>query len=212
MSYLTFSKNLAGFLTEKTGLDHEKEAVLAYAIEMLVITLGNIIFTLLLAALLGVLPGVLSCLAAAILFRHTAGGAHSNSPWRCAAVTITIYPALALLAMYITRFGITFVDALSAVVLLAGLITIALLAPVDSPAAPIISPHRRRKLKALSLAVFTIIAAAVILLRWSGWVYAAQVRICLILTVLWVSFMLSKPGHRLMGLIDKVNLKEVRNP
>lgn len=211
MSYLAFSKSLAGFLTDKTGLDHEKEAVLAYAIEMLVITLGNILFTILLAALLGVLPGVLSCLIVVFLFRHAAGGAHSNSPWRCAAVTITIYPALALLAMYITRFGITFVDALSAVALMAGLITIAVLAPVDSPAAPIISPHRRKKLKALSLAVFAMIAAAVILLRWSGWVYAAQIRVCLILTVLWVSFMLSKPGHRLMCLVDDIKLKEVRN-
>lgn len=211
MSYLTFSKSLAGFLTEKTGLDHEKEAVLAYAIEMLVINLGNILLALLLAALLGVLPGVLSCLVAAYLFRHTAGGAHSNSPWRCAAVTITIYPALALLAVFLARLGATFADALSAAALLTGLLAIALLAPVDSPAAPIISPYRRKKLKALSLTVFALIAAAVILLRWSEWAYAPQVRVCLILTVLWVSFMLSKSGHRLMCLVDDIKLREVRN-
>ncbi|MFX4262619.1 accessory gene regulator ArgB-like protein [Pelotomaculum propionicicum] len=211
MSYLAFSKNLAGFLTERAGLADEKEAVLAYAIEMLVITLGNILCALMLAALLGVLPGALSCLAAAFMFRYTAGGAHSSSPWRCAAVTITIYPALALLAVSLAGLGTTFIDALSAIAMLTGLITIAVLAPVDSPAAPIISPHRRKKLKALSLAVFAIIAATVILLRWSGWVYAAQIRVCLILTVLWVSFMLSKPGHRLMFLVDRIKLKEVRD-
>lgn len=211
MSYLAFSKSLAGFLTEKTGLDHEKEAVLAYAIEMTVLTLGNILCTLLLAALLGVLPGVLSCLIAVFLFRQTAGGAHSNSPWRCAAVTITIYPAIALLAVFLARLGTTFVDALSAAALLTGLLTVALLAPVDSPAAPIISPHRRKKLKVLSMAVFTLTAAAVIYLRQSDWVYASQIRVSLILTVLWVSFMLGKPGHRLMSLIDKISLKEVRN-
>lgn len=211
MSCLAFSKSLAGFLTEKAGLDHEKEAVLAYAIEMLVITLGNILFALLLAALLGVLPGVLSCLIAVFLFRHTAGGAHSSSPWRCAAVTITIYPALALLAVFLARLGAAFADALSAVALLTGLATFAVLAPVDSPAAPIISPYRRKKLKVLSLVVFAIIAAAVILLRWSEWAYAPQVRVCLTLTVLWVSFMLSKPGHRLMCLVDNIKLKEVRD-
>lgn len=212
MSYLAFSKNLAGFLTERAGLVHEKEAVLAYAIEMIVITLGNILFALLLAALLGVLPSVLCCLIAAFLFRHTAGGAHSSSPWRCAAVTITIYPAMALLAVFLARLGATFADALSVAALLAGLITIAVLAPVDSPAAPIISPHRRKKLKVLSLAVFTGIAAAIIFLRWSGWVYAPQVRLCLLLTVIWVSFMLSKPGHLMMCLVDEIKLKEVRNP
>lgn len=209
MSYLAFSKSLAGFLTEKAGLAHEKEVVLTYAIEMLVINLGNILFTLLLAMLLGVLPGALSCLMAVFLFRHTAGGAHSNSPWRCAAITIVIFPAMALLAVFLSRLGSTFIDVLSAVALLTGLITIAVLAPVDSPAAPIISPHRRKKLKILSLVVFTLIAAAVIFFRRSNWVYASQIRVCLILTVLWVSFMLSKPGHCLMCLVDRIKFKEV---
>lgn len=211
MSYLAFSKSLAGFLTEKTGLSSEKEVILAYSIEVLVINLGNILFTLLLAALLGVLPGVLSCLIAVFLFRHTAGGAHSSSPWRCAVITIVVYPALALLAVYLARQGVIFIDALSATAILIGLITIVVLAPADSPAAPIISPYRRKKLKILSLTVLTLTTAAIILLRWSDWVYAPQVRMCLILTVMWVSFMLSKPGHSLMCLVDRINLREVRN-
>lgn len=209
MSYFAISKNLAGFLTEKAGLAHEKEAVLTYAIEMTVITLGNTLFTLLLAALLGVLPGVLSCLVAVFLFRHTAGGAHSNSPWRCAAVTATIYPAMALSAVYLAGLGAAFIDVLSAVALLLGLSAIVVLAPVDSPSAPIISPYRRKKLKVLSLAVFTLTAAAAVCLRQSDWVYASQIRVCLILTILWVSFMLGKPGHRLMCLVDRIKFKEV---
>jgi accessory gene regulator B len=211
MSYYAISKNLAGFLTEKAGLAHEKEVVLTYAIEVLVIYLGNTLFTLLLAALLGVLPGVLSCLISVIMFRHTAGGAHSNSPWRCAAITITIYPAMALLAVFLSQLSATLIDALSAVALLAGLITIAVLAPVDSLAAPIISPYRRKKLKFLSLVVFAVITAAIIFYRQSDFVYASQVRVCLTLTVLWVSFMLSKPGHSVMCLVDKIKIKEVRN-
>lgn len=210
MSYLAVSKSVAGFLNKKAGLDQEKEVVLAYAIEMLVIYLGNILFTLLLAALLGVMPGVISCLIAAFLFRHTAGGAHSNSPWRCAAVTITVYPAMALLALILAKFGTTFIDALAAVAVLIGLLTIAALAPVDSPSAPILSPYRRKKLKILSLAVYTMIAAAIIILHWSDWAYAPQIRMCLVLTVLWVSLMLSKPGHCLMCLIDNIKLKEVQ--
>jgi Accessory gene regulator B len=56
MSYLAISKSLAGFLTEKASFTPEKEVVLTYAIEVLIINLGNILFTLILAMLLGVLP------------------------------------------------------------------------------------------------------------------------------------------------------------
>ena len=211
MSYLAFSKSAARFLTEKTGLSPEKEVVLTYSIEILVINLGNILFTLTLAALLGVLPGTLSCLVSVFLFRHTAGGAHSNSPWRCAAVTITVFPAMALLAVSLSQYGKTFTGVLAAAALLTGLFTIAVLAPVDSTAAPIISPRRRKKLKILSLAVFTLIAAAIIFFRQSDWLYASQIQVCLVLTVLWVSFMLGKPGHSVMRLIDNIKCKEVQN-
>lgn len=211
MSYLVFSKSLAGFLTEKAGFAPEKEVVLTYAIEVLVINLSNILFTLLLAALLGLLPGVMSCLIAAFLFRHTAGGAHSNSPWRCAAITITIFPVMALLAVFLARLGAAFIDTFSAIAVLTGFVSITMLAPVDSPSAPIISPYRKKKLKVLSLAVLTLSAAAIVIFRQSDLVYASQVRVCLLLTVLWVSFMLTNAGHRLMDLIDKIKLKEVRN-
>lgn len=98
MSYLFLSRRTAGYLAAKAGLDQEKEVVLAYIIEVLVINIGNLLLTLLLGMLLGVLPGTVACIAAAVLFRHTAGGAHSKSPWRCTAVTIVLFPAMALLA------------------------------------------------------------------------------------------------------------------
>ncbi|MFA4886066.1 MAG: accessory gene regulator B family protein [Desulfotomaculaceae bacterium] len=210
MSYLAISKSLAGFLTEKASLTPEKEVVLTYAIEVLVINLGNILCTLILAALLGVLPGTLSCLITAFLFRHTAGGAHSRSPWRCAAVTITIFPAMALLAVFLAQFSAVFIGVLSTLAVLTGLITVAVLAPVDSPSAPIISPVRRKKLKILSLVVLTLITATIFFIRRSGWVYAPQIQICLVLSVLWVSFMLSRPGHSVMCLIDKINLRRCK--
>jgi accessory gene regulator B len=209
MSYLAISKSLAGFLTEKASFSPEKEVVLTYAIEVLIINLGNILFTLILAMLLGVLPGALSCLISVFLFRHTAGGAHSGSPWRCAVITITTFPAMALLAVFLSHLGGTFIDILSTLAFLTGLITIAVLAPVDSPSAPIISPHRRKKLKFLSLVVFTLIVATIIFFRQGSWVYASQIQVCLILSILWVSFMLSKPGHIVMRFVDRIKFKEV---
>jgi accessory gene regulator B len=207
MSYLSFSKRWAGFLAAKTNISPEQEIVLTYIIEVLVLNLGNLILTLLLALLLGVFPGTLACLITVALFRHTAGGAHSNSPWRCAVVTIAVFPLMALLAAHLSPLKQLYVDILIALSTITGFITISLLAPVDSPSAPIISPARRKKLKILSLLVMMLVTITLIILRQSTWVYAKEITLCLTFSVLWVSFILSKPGHRVMALIDIISYK-----
>ncbi len=115
MSYLYISKRTAGYLAAKSGLSQEKELILAYVIEVLVLNVGNLLLTLLLGWFLGVLPGAVACIAAVALLRHTAGGAHSKSPWRCAAVTIAFFPAMALLASYLSAFEQQYTDILSTV-------------------------------------------------------------------------------------------------
>ncbi len=208
MSHLSFSRRMAGYLSAKTRLEQEKEAVLAYVIEVLALNLGNLLLTLLLGMFLGVLPGTAACIAVVALFRHTAGGAHSNSPWRCAAVTITVFPAMALTASRLSALKLAGTDILSAVAILTGLILVVKLAPVDSPSAPIISPARRKKLKVLSIYALVIVVIAIIFLRRSGWAYTGEMQLCLVLSLLWVSLILSGPGHRLMSLIDKINLSK----
>lgn len=207
MSYLTFSKRWAGYLSQKTGRPAEQEAVLAFAIEVLTLNLLNIISTLLLGALLSVLAGTIACLITALLFRHSAGGAHSNSPIRCAAVTIAIFPLLALLGAYFSRLGQGYVDILSAMAFGVGMIAMILLAPVDSSAAPIISPLRRRKLKNLSIIFMILVTAVTLWFRGNQWHYAETVRACVNLTLLWTSFMLTGWGHNLMSFIDNISFQ-----
>ncbi|WP_347488779.1 accessory gene regulator B family protein [Desulfoscipio sp. XC116] len=207
MSYLTFSKRWAGYLSRKNGLPTEQETVLAYVIEVLILNLLNIIFTLLLGALLGVLTGTAACLLTAVLFRHSAGGAHSNSPIRCAAVTIAIFPLLALLGAYFSHLGQEYVDILSVIAFGAGMTAMILLAPVDSPAAPIISSLRRKKLKGLSIILMILVTATALWLRGNQWQYAETVRACVNLTLLWTSFMLTGWGRKLMSFIDNIFIK-----
>jgi len=212
MSYLSFSRRWAGYLSRKTSIPAEQETVLAYIIEVLALNLMNVFCTLLLGAFLSVLPGTVACLVTAILFRHSAGGAHSNSPWRCAAVTIAVFPLLALLGSFFSRLGQGFADVLSAGAFGVGMTTVVLLAPVDSPAAPIISPKRRRKLKIISIAFVVLVTIIVLLLRESRWQCAGMIQSCIALTLLWVSFMLTGWGHKLMSFVDEIpiiNRKEV---
>lgn len=206
MSYLAFSRRWAGYLSAIAGLPAEKENILAYVIEVLAINIANALFTLLLGLLLGVLPGTIACLVVVALFRQTAGGAHSNSPWRCAVVTILVFPLLALFAAFLSSLKQPYTDILTAAAIVTGFVSVILKAPVDSPSAPIISDARRRKLKSLSIIIMLVIAAAVLFLRTSDLPYASGLRFCLILSVLWISFILSNSGHRLMVFIDNINL------
>lgn len=210
MSYLTFSRRWAGYLSQKTGLPPEQESVLTYVIEVLALSFLNVFCTLLLGALLGVLPGTAACLVTAVLFRHSAGGAHASSPWRCAAVTIVVFPLLALLGSYFSRSGQGFVDVLSAGAFLAGMAAMILLAPVDSPAAPIISPLRKKKLKIISIAFVVLVTVMALLLRESRWQHAGMIQSCTALTLMWVSFMLTGWGHKFVSIIDGIPFKKNR--
>jgi len=210
MSYLSFSRRWAGYLSRQTDLPAEQETVLTYIIEVLVINFLNIFFTLLLGAFLGVLPETAACLVTTALFRHVAGGAHSSSPLRCAVVTIAIFPLLALLGEYFSRLGQAAVDMLSALAFGVGMTAMVMLAPVDSPAAPIISPIRRKKLKYVSISFVVLVIAAAMGFRGSQWQYAEMIRACVALTLLWVSFMLGGWGHRFMLVIDSISLKKER--
>ncbi|MEW5953684.1 MAG: accessory gene regulator B family protein [Bacillota bacterium] len=210
MSYLSFSKRWAGYLATKTGLASEKEQILTYVIEVLFLNLANVILTLLLGLMLGVLPGTAACLLTVAIFRHTAGGAHSSSPLRCAMVTVMVFPCLALLASALAQVGQFYSDLLSGLAVFIGLMAIVLLAPVDSPAAPIISPLRRRRLKFLSILAIILVAALIAALRYSSLDYTAEIQLCLALSLLWVGFILSRPGHLLMMFIDTIDIPTKR--
>lgn len=208
LSYLPFSRHWARFLAANTNLTPEKEVIITYGIEVLVINLGNVLLTLLLGLLLGVLPETAACLGTVALFRHTAGGAHSNSPWRCAIITVILFPLLALLASFLSGLNHIYCDVITALAVLIALATIIVLAPVDTPAAPIISPVRRTRLKALSLAAIILVAATIVALGQSGREWAPAIRTSLSLSIIWVSFILSKTGNHAMAFIDGITLKK----
>ncbi|MDD3653685.1 MAG: accessory gene regulator B family protein [Desulfotomaculaceae bacterium] len=209
MSYLSFSSRWANYLTDKARLSPEKEIVLTYVIEVLVINLFNVFISLMVGMLLGVFPGTVAGLFTMALFRHTAGGAHSNSPLRCGVITIAVFPLIALLAEFLSTIKQPYVDILSFLAVLTGVVAILLLAPVDSPAAPIISPSRKKKLKILSLIFMLLLAVILIAQRQSSWAFARQIQLSIVFSIIWASFLLSKQGHQMFLLIDKMHLRKL---
>ena len=203
MSYMTVSRRWASYLRAKTGVSREKEMVLAYAADIIIINLLNLTAILLIGFLLGILPATIAILATLFLFRHTAGGAHSDSPWRCACITILSTTLMSLGAILFSKYSKIGLDIFSLIALLLSFTALVTLAPVDNPAAPIVSPVRRKKLKRYALVVFLLAAAITLILRDSVWELAQVVRASLALCLLWVSFMLTGPGHRLLRWIDR---------
>jgi accessory gene regulator B len=197
-------------LATNTNLSKEKEIVITYAIEVLVINLINVFITLLLGRLLGVLAVTAACLVTVFLFRHTAGGAHCESPWRCAIITILVFPAIAFIATLLSHSNRIFGDVLSILAVLTGFTAVLFLAPVDNPAAPIISPARRKWLKGLSIIEIILIAVIIVSLGQVGWEQATAFRNGLSLSILWISLILSKTGHRAMLFIDGISLTQRR--
>lgn len=210
---LSFSKQWAKYLADRTGQTRENEAILAYVIEVFITNILNVTIILFVGFLFGVFVETITCLVTGFLFRFTAGGAHSNSPWRCAAISAIIFLTLAITAFHLSVIEGLFIDTLSALTIIVGLISIIRYAPVDSPSAPILSNVRRRRLKILSLLVLGLLATIIIIIRQNTWVYAGQVQTAIIMSILWQSFSLTNSGHHLMGFIDRITYskdKEVK--
>ena len=205
MSGEIFSKRWARFLSSQTGQNDETEAVLIYAIEILAISVINFVLTLGLGWLLGVLWGTLAALLTAILMRHTAGGAHSSSPIRCAIITMIIFPALALLAKQLAGLNPFIMDLLCLLMVLISFGLIWCFAPVENEAAPIISPQRRRSLRSFSFLAFFVVCICIFIIKQSLQPWAEDVYISIVLGLMWSTFNLSSPGHSFMLFLDGIH-------
>ncbi len=197
-------QRLALFLGQENDLAQEKAPELAYALEILFINGLNLIFTMLIGFLLGVLPGTIACILVATAYRHTAGGAHSRSPWICAIATMTIFPALAYLGTYLASGAHFYSWIITAAAVLIGFYSVHRYAPVDSVQAPIISPDRRKRLKRYSYVVIGILVTILLTLEMvtNLWFHARTVQVCMALTVLWVSFNLTDTAAYLWCMLD----------
>ncbi len=197
-------QRLAFFLVRENHLPQEKAAVLAYAMEILFINILNLMLTMLVGFLLGVLPGTIVCISVATAYRHTAGGAHSKSPWVCALATMMVFPAIAYLGTWLATGADTFCRLIAVVAALLGFYAVYRYAPVDSLQAPIISPERRKRLKRYSYIVIGILISGMLFLELisSLWFYARTVQLCAALTILWVSLNLTDTAAFLWSVLD----------
>ncbi|HBX24623.1 MAG TPA: accessory regulator AgrB [Desulfotomaculum sp.] len=207
MSYLTFSTKIAAYLVNKTKLPRHMEEVLAYAVEVLSLNILNLGSCLIIGYFLGVLNQTIICLVCVSAIRIFAGGAHSNSPWRCAIITALVFPAMGVTSNLLAQVGQLLTDTLLIVSCVIGFLTLYFLSPVESLAAPIISNNRRTNLKRMSLFSFALILIIVAYFRF----YVAmsiEIQLSFALGILWISFILTPFGHVFFILLDQIVVKK----
>lgn len=200
MSYLALSKRAACYLARSTGR-RASEDVLAYAIEILFLNLLSVGVALSLAFWAGALWETLFSMGTVAIIRFFAGGAHSKSAVRCTIVTGIIFPTMGLTTQRIVALDPAVSAWLSVAALLLGITAVVAFAPVDSPAAPIISKQRRGRLKAgsiITVAALTVVALAVV---------NGSLKISVSLGILWSAFILTPAACRVFYFIDSVNLR-----
>lgn len=198
MSHLGLSTRIAHHLVTRTSTS-VPEVVLTYAIEVLFLNVLNVSVALLLAAWARVLPETTAVLVAVAVLRFFAGGAHNATPARCAVVTGLVFPLLGIAAQRLVASGTALTDELLAAIFLIGLLAMVAFAPVDSPAAPIISSQRRARLKACSVIAEVILAAIASVLGNN------TLRVSLGLGILWSAFIITPTGYKLFRLIDSLS-------
>ncbi len=201
---LNFCKKWAASLASQNQLSPDREAEITFALELLVINIFNLAFTLLLGWILGVFTLTLVCIITVTLFRHTAGGAHSDSPWRCAFFTILFFPLMALFARYLSFFSYQYMDMLMLAGIITGLLLLLRYSPYETPQAPIISPLRRAILRKLSFMALGISAAIMAVLSLSSWPPASLFQMGIFISMLWATINLTPLARKVWHRFDQI--------
>lgn len=203
MLRFNLTRPAAAYLKEKLNLTPEEEEIALYGLQVIIYPLISLLSISLVGWLLGCLYTTLAATLTAAFLRLWSGGAHSRSPLTCTLLGAVVSPALGKTSLILTPHISPF--NLFIIVILGSLLSLTFvwrLAPVDSPAKPLLSPEYRQRMRRLSItSVFFIAAVQIALLAAAG---APAVVLALSLGLWWQTFTLTRAGHRFATLIDEI--------
>jgi accessory gene regulator B len=193
-------KKLINKVGSELGYNQEKIAVANYGFQTIVFSVVGTLIVLVIAFFLKIVHVTMFALFSAALLRNFSGGAHCSSPVKCLVLTCVIFSLLGFLADIITPEITKYLFLLSLLVFSFSLISIVLLAPVDTPNKPITSPLHKKQLKIISLVVILILFILEMFLINNYKSLATAV----LLGVLWQSLMLWPLGIALIKKYDDI--------
>jgi len=199
--------NLGQRLAASLHLNEDAAERAAYALELLFLDLLTLICIGLAAWLAGAIGPAIAALATTALMRLVSGGAHSESPWVCLALSTVLTIAFGLLGRTMGNFitysvGLT----IAGVIFIGGVIVLAKFAPADSPAKPI-KPMQAKKLKILSLVFIAAWVLAMPFVPLKSGLFGASA-----LGMLWQLSSITPAAYGFSRALDRLLwVKEVKN-
>ena len=195
MSIHTWSITLSELIGTELNLDEAKKSVVSYGLEVIIGALIKIIVFVLVPLILGILkPFIIAYITAGIL-KLSSGGYHCSAYYRCLITTLLIYITIAELAVHLPQDIPVYVITMASLII--ALVVFTLVAPVDVPEKPIISPKRRKALKVASIASVVILILILLIIQP---VQSIMFAICF--SVLFHVFTLTKSGQGFLGWLD----------
>jgi accessory gene regulator B len=190
-------------------LDKDQEEVMIYGAFSLLQFLWSTLWIVVLGMVFNILMEVLIIYCTIILLRKYSGGVHASSPGRCTTIGTTIAVVLALIAHNGYRmFNIYLILFL---VILSGIYSYYIvhkLAPVDSPAKPIVKLETKRRFKKNSIIVLNILYVIIFIILFFYIKYNVKCLLnsiaCICVGTVWQSFTLTYKGHKILSKVDSI--------
>lgn len=192
----------AAALRLNLDLGEREEKILLFSLQVLWTNALSLVSIILLALATGLFQETVWAMLAGSSLRVVSGGAHAETPGRCATIGAVVYVTLGFLAGFAADRvwpGWSFGFATAA--WLAVILAVIIFAPADTPAKPITGP-RRRKLKRWSLLV---LAAWALFMVWSArqpFDRSGVPLLAVTLGLAWQASTLTPAGYRLGRILD----------
>ena len=210
---MNLSNKLAQKIASELNYDDEKKAVINYGIFAFLQILASLFLVALFGLLLGVVAQALVVSFASSILRQYSGGVHASRPSICLIIGTVVTIGIAVIAHYVSGLiAAGFIIAVDAVLIIVSYLLVCKYAPVDSPAKPIKTESRRKKMKRFSLVILSAYLICVAILVIVHFTQANNVVIeyslCICLAIGWQVFNLTIIGHSILTKVDSL-LKKV---
>lgn len=201
------SNKLSYKIASVLNLDKDNQEIIAYGAFSFFQTLWAILFIIIFGLIFDVLIEALILSFTASFLRKYSGGAHASSPNRCALIGAIVFSLLGIIISKTSPLlTIKLTISTGLLCFIFSYYIVYKLAPVDSPAKPIVKEKTKQRLKKSS--ILTLHGLIITVLGLLGLYYKLGYKIllisaqCISLGSAWQSLTLTSSGHSLMASID----------
>lgn len=206
---MALTNKLAQKISSELNYDEEKSAVLSYGIFAFLHIIASLALTVFFGILLGVVLQALVVTFAASILRQYSGGVHATRPSICLIIGTLATIIITMIASYIkSLISSEYLISIIVIIFASSYYVIIKYAPVDSPAKPIRTERKRRKMKKLSLIVlsiyFVVVSILVAVFLTKSNILYLEYGMCICIAVGWQIFNLTIIGHRVLKKVDSI--------